>query len=91
MNCKSECDNNHQAMEVLGASTLEEGGQVDESRLEEPRTEEADIKTKEWQRQHAEDEHLKKRNQRAGSNAHVASRTPRRVEEPLGCSGTNNP
>jgi hypothetical protein len=31
---------------VLGASTLEEEGWVDESRLEEPRTEEADIKTK---------------------------------------------
>jgi hypothetical protein len=32
---------------VLGASTLEEGGRMDESRLEESRTEEADIKTKE--------------------------------------------
>jgi hypothetical protein len=31
---------------VLGASTLEEGEWMDESQLEEPRTEEADIKTK---------------------------------------------
>jgi hypothetical protein len=38
---------NHQAMEVLGVSILEEGGQMDESRLEESWMEEADIKTKE--------------------------------------------
>jgi hypothetical protein len=39
-----------QATEVLGASTLEEGGWMDESQLEEPRTEEVDIKTKERRR-----------------------------------------
>jgi hypothetical protein len=31
---------NRQATQVLGAITLEEGGRMDESRLEEPRTEE---------------------------------------------------
>jgi hypothetical protein len=41
---------NRHATEVIGASTLEEGGRMDESRLEESRTEEPDIKTKERRR-----------------------------------------
>jgi hypothetical protein len=41
---------NRQATEVLEASTLAEGGRMDEPRLEEPRTEEADTKTKERRR-----------------------------------------
>jgi hypothetical protein len=41
---------NCHATEVLGASTLEEGGRMDESWLEESQTEEADIKRKEWRR-----------------------------------------
>jgi hypothetical protein len=63
---------------------------MDESRLEESRTDEADIKTKERRRLHAEDEHRRKRNQTTGPNADVASETPETEEEPLGCSGTNN-
>jgi hypothetical protein len=51
---------------VLGASTLEEGGRMGESRLEEPQTEESDFKTKERQdrMQTFPAEHLEQRKNR---------------------------